>query len=172
MLGALRPESSACSAMGTPGKGRAPGACWSLPGWALGLGGSRVPLGISDRPELEQTMRGGRPTGGSAAAAQAAGTCEKFVKGDEERGRQSGRLPAPGQAAPPAASRDGILRPGRPIRGHLPPSPLPSPLPPPLGGGAWPGMQVGAGGCGLLPVASAAAGSLPGPGPGPEPVDA
>lgn len=39
--------------------------------------------------ESAQTMPGERPTGESAAAAQAAGTCENFVKRDERKRRGS-----------------------------------------------------------------------------------
>lgn len=62
-------------------------------------------------------MRGERPTGESAAAAQAAGTCENFVKGDERK-REAGEVGGcehlarqPRQLPP----RDGILSSGHPL---------------------------------------------------------
>ena len=78
--------------------------------------GSRLlsPSGHLGSSEPAQTMRGERATGESAAAAQAAGICENFVKGDERK-REAGEaggckhLARQPRQLPP---RDGILNSG------------------------------------------------------------
>ena len=128
------------------------------------------PTGRLRSSKAAQTIRGKRPTGESAAAAQAAGTCEKFVKGDERKGEEGEaggceHLARQSRQLPP---RDGILSSGCPIGAISHSTPFLSPQ-------HWK-VEVGqgwrweGGSCWLLPVASA--GSTPGAGPDSEPLEA
>lgn len=76
------------------------------------------PTGRLGSSKAAQTIRGKRPTGESAAAAQAAGTCEKFVKGDERKGEEGeagGCEHLARQQLRQLPPRDGILSSGCPI---------------------------------------------------------
>lgn len=142
MPGAL-PREGQSSVGGDAGQGEG----WRVPTpQECPASGSPVPLGVSDclspRRQCEASGRQARP----AAAAQAAGTCEKFVKGDErkrEEGEAGGceHLARQPRQLPP---RDGILSSGRPsYRAIFHPTPLPPPHLP--RGGARPGTEVGPG---------------------------
>lgn len=77
------------------GRGRREGEGWRvLTPHGCSASGSAVPLGVSGllspRTQCEASGRQARP----AAAAQAAGTCEKFVKGDERKERKGRRAAA------------------------------------------------------------------------------
>lgn len=101
---------------GPQGQGRARGACRSL---TEGMLGSRLlsPSGHLGSSESAQTMPGERPTGESAAAAQAAGSCENFVKGDERKreAAEAGGCEHLARQLHQLPPRDGILSSGHPL---------------------------------------------------------
>lgn len=161
------PRACVQSSVGTLGEGEGswhvpiPRGCSALGPW--------VPLGISDPLSPHRQCKASGRQASPAAAAQAASTCEKFVKGDERKGEEGvadgcEHLARQSRQLPP---RHGILS-SAVLSG---PSPIPPLTPSPtLQGGAWPGMEVGGGSCWLLHAGTS--GRMPGAGPASKPLKA
>lgn len=165
--GLTAPRACAQSCVGTPGKGE---ASWHVPiSHGCSALGSWVPLGISNPLNHRRQCKVSGRQASPAAAAQAAGTCEKFVKGDERKGEEGEadgceHLARQPHQLPP---RHGIL--SSAVLSEPSPIPLLFPLP---NSARWSLARDGSGRGSCWLLYEGTSGSMPGAGPASEPLKA